>query len=143
MALLPLQLAAWYAATNTRVGDIMRSKNWLLGNLVVLLTISTGCDRTEIATANDICACFSEALDKPSDEMKTATAACNQKSRAVKDALNDDPAKATAIKKATATCMKPLHARMAAMSRDARKSAKMPTTAVKRPRAKRRTGGAK
>jgi hypothetical protein len=121
----------------------MRSKSWRLCSLIVLLTISTGCGRTEIATANDICTCFSEALDKPSDEMKAATAACNQKSRSVKDALNDEPAKAAVIKKATATCMKPLHARMAAMSRDARKSAKMPTTAVKRPRAKRRSGGAK
>jgi hypothetical protein len=121
----------------------MRSKSWLLSSLIALLTIITGCDRTEIATANDICTCFSEALDAPSDEMKAATTACNQKSRAVKDALSDEPAKAAAIKTATATCMKPLHARMAAMSRDARKSAKMPTTAVKRPRAKRRTGSAK
>jgi hypothetical protein len=121
----------------------MRSIDWLLGSLVVFASLSTGCDRAEIAAANDICTCFSEALDAPSDEMKAATAACNQKSRAVKDALNDDPGKAAAIKKATATCMKPLHARMAVMSRNARKSAKMPGTAVKRPRSKRGSRDAK
>jgi hypothetical protein len=121
----------------------MRLQSWLHGSLIVLATMIVGCDRAEIVTANDICTCFSEALDSPSDQMKAATAACNKKSRVVKDALNNDPGKSAAIKKATATCMKPIHARMARMSRSARKSAKMPGTAVKRPRAKRGSRGAK
>jgi hypothetical protein len=117
-------------------------KRILLGAAVASLTLF-GCNRAEVQHANDICGCFETALAADTTEMRTAMAACNTTSRAIKDEYKDNPSGTEAIKNATEACMKPLHAKMATMSQSAKQDAKMPRTAVKKRRKDRKKGGDK
>jgi len=116
------------------------ASNTLAGIVLASLTL-LGCNRAEVQHANNICACFESTLALDASEMRAAIASCNTKSRVIKAEYKDNPSGSQAIKSATKACMKPLHAKMATLSQEAKKNASMPRTAVKKSRKARKKGG--